>query len=94
MLIKSVHLDDFQKAFKDSGRETQFSPDALSALFDYYNEFEEKIELDVIAICCEWTEYGSKDEALAEYGFDDTYDLTDFTQVIELDEQGILAANF
>lgn len=43
------------------GRKEQFSYSALRALFGWYSELSEQseqgIELDVIAICCEWAEY-------------------------------------
>ena len=51
----------FISAFLAAGRETQFSVAARQALWDYYAELEEElgedIELDVIAICCDWGEY-------------------------------------
>jgi hypothetical protein len=57
---KTVNYYDFVRAFQDSGRGDQFSLTALGALFDYLEEYEEscgeEIELDVIAICCEWNE--------------------------------------
>ena len=43
------------------------------ALFEYYEECEEgsgtAIELDPIAICCDWTEY-TYAEAVSAYGID------------------------
>lgn len=51
----------FHDAFNDMGRGDQFSYEALNELFRYYEETEdstgENMELDVIAICCEWTEH-------------------------------------
>ena len=50
---------DFKKAFQDI-RPNSFSHDGLEALFDWFEQFEddtgEEIELDVIAICCEFNE--------------------------------------
>jgi hypothetical protein len=64
----------FVDAFRLCGRESQFSRAALSALFEYLEEYEnstgEEIELDPIAICCEWAEFSSAREAASEYGFD------------------------
>ena len=49
---------DFLQAFKDYGREEDFSHDALIALYNFYDEvYDTDYELDVIAICCEWCEY-------------------------------------
>jgi hypothetical protein len=57
----------FRQAFKDAGRESQFSLTALDALFDYFEQYEqdsgEQIELDVVAICCEYIEESYKDTA-------------------------------
>ena len=59
-MIQTVTLHDFRSAFKNSGRDTQFSFDAQRLLFDYFEQVEEdtgeQIELDVISICCEYTE--------------------------------------
>lgn len=64
---QTINSYSFRQAFKDAGRESQFSYDALNALFDYFEQYEqdtgESIELDVIAICCEYTEEGFREIA-------------------------------
>lgn len=69
---KTVNLNDFRQEFEDMGRGDQFGSAALGALFDYLERLEEdcgqEMELDVIAICCEWTEYDSED-LIADYGY-------------------------
>ena len=35
-----------------------FTMEALEAILDFYNEIDENIEFDPIAICCDWSEYG------------------------------------
>ena len=56
----TVSRYDFERAFVDADRKENFSYEALDLLFDYFEELEadlgEEIELDVIAICCEYTE--------------------------------------
>lgn len=56
----NVSRYNFKRAFVDAGREDEFSYEALSLLFDYMEQIEdsigEEIELDVIAICCEYSE--------------------------------------
>ena len=68
---QSVSIYDFERAFKRCEREN-FSYDGLKALFEYLEEYEEgtgeEIELDVIALCCDYMEYDS----LKEYN--DAYD--------------------
>lgn len=63
---QTVNFPAFVDAFAKHDRKDQFSHEALRALFDYFTEYEET-ELDVIAICCDWTEYESADEAAREY---------------------------
>ena len=62
----------FKESFKAHGRRNQFSDEALNYLFDYYEELDEscgmETELDVIAICCDWTEYWDE-ELIDEYGY-------------------------
>ena len=69
----TISLYDFRNAFMQAGRKDQFSYDGLEILFKYFEDLEDscdqEIELDVIAICCEYAE----DEArgIAEsYGID------------------------
>lgn len=80
----SVTTTQFIDEFKNYNRGNQFSYEALCALFDYYEEFDENYELDVIAICCEWTEYESLEDACDAYSVE--YD--DFEANVEdiLDE--------
>lgn len=96
-MIKTIDVYDFRQAFKNMGRETQFSNDALSALFDYLeqleNDIDEKIELDVIALCCDYSESSIKD-ALENYGLESLDDLRNNTTVIEVDDDTIIYQNY
>lgn len=52
-------------------RPNQFSHAALSALFEYYEELDEGMEFDPVAICCDWSEVERGSEAhlaAEEYG--------------------------
>ena len=82
-MYKTITTTDFVQAFRDVGRQDQFSYDALKALFEYYDE--ENIELDVIAICCEWSEY-SEDELQEQFGYLGDFDTID-ELLDELDSQ-------
>ena len=70
---QSVNFYQFADAFTNSDRANQFSRDALSAIFDwienYENDTEEETELDIIAICCDWSEE-SPEEIAENYGLD------------------------
>jgi hypothetical protein len=56
----TVSRYDFERAFVDADRKENFSYEGLGLLFDYLEELEEEtdqeIELDVIALCCEYSE--------------------------------------
>ena len=53
---QTVNLSDFRDAFRAHDRQDQFSYEALELIFDYYEEMDEDMELDVIAICCDLSE--------------------------------------
>ena len=46
----------FQNEFQAHGRGDQFSYEALGLLFDYLEEVAPEYELDVVALCCEYSE--------------------------------------
>ena len=99
-IYKSIDIYDFRRAFTDYDRADQFSYDGLGALFDWLSEMAndctEPYELDVIALCCEFTEYSDLAEIQAKHGLaeiDSIEDLYDHTIVIEFDG-GIIIQDF
>jgi hypothetical protein len=56
----TVTLYAFRTAFVAANRESNFSYEGLEVLFDYLQDYEdstgEEIELDVIGLCCEYSE--------------------------------------
>jgi len=56
----TVSRYDFERAFADADRKENFSYEGLSVLFDYLEDYEEQtgeeLELDVIALCCDYSE--------------------------------------
>ena len=72
----------FADAFRRMGREDQFSREALEALFEYIENYEEdtgiRVELDVIGLCCEFTEYSTAVEAASDYGFTSELEAEDY----------------
>jgi len=68
IITRSAFIDAFRLC-----RPSNFSTGALDVLFDYLEELEEgcgePIELDVIALCCDYTENSPEDIA-AEYDVD------------------------
>ena len=75
-IYQNVTESMFHDAFVRMGREAQFSHEGRAALYGYLAELAddtgEPIELDVIALCCEFTEYESIEEYNAEYETDFT----------------------
>ena len=67
---KNITINDFGKAF-DLVRPNNFTSWGQDALYNYLVEIEEEtdqeIELDVIALCCDFTEYGSFHEFNQNY---------------------------
>jgi len=65
---------DFERAFADMGRGDSFTYAGKQALYDWLIEYEEgtgeEQELDVIALCCDFSEHDSALEAAKEYGFE------------------------
>ena len=72
---KTINFYDFEQAFAAAGRAEQFSREALKAIFEMMLSIEddcgEELELDVIAICCDWSE-DSVEEIAENYGIDIT----------------------
>lgn len=118
---KTISRGQFIDAFRgwDTYKDN-FSYEGLQALYEYFEELEEntgeEIELDVVAICCDFSEYESATEAVKEYGkLDDILIdwenkeeaedkelvevrslewLEDHTQVIKLDNGGVIIQQF
>ena len=67
---QTVNEYQFERAFNEC-RPNDFSYKGLKALFDYLEQYEEEtgqeLELDVIAICCDFTEYEDLKEFQGEY---------------------------
>ena len=85
-MLKTVTFYDFTEAFKYM-RPDNFSKRGLAVLFDYIRELEEDLEitmqLDVIALCCEYAEDNIQD-VLDNYNLKDVEELSDHTTVLEV----------
>jgi len=53
---QTISQSDFHEAFIRMDRKENFSWEARELLFDYFEEVDENMELDVIEICCEYYE--------------------------------------
>jgi hypothetical protein len=50
------HASEFRDAFRQADRQDQFSYEALNMLYEYFEDVDPDMELDVIAICCDYCE--------------------------------------
>ena len=97
-IYKTIDIYDFRAAFTDYDRNNEFSYEGLGALFDWLSEMSndctEPYELDVIALCCEFTEYSDLAEIKQAYNNINTIDdLHDRTIAIEFDG-GVIIQDF
>jgi len=93
---QSIDMYQFERAFKNMDRGEQFSYEGLQALYLYLEEYEEDVELDVIALCCEYAEYDSLKEFQADYGneYDDIDEIENHTQVIPVGSESFIIQQF
>jgi hypothetical protein len=102
---QTVDRYTFSNEFSRMGRSENFTYEAREALFDYLEDYEEQtgeeLELDVIALCCEYQQDTWQDIAVnysidIDTGMEDVINyLRDNTEVVDSFEDGtILYATF
>ena len=103
MLVKKVYFNDFLEEFKKFERDEQFSYEGKRALFDYLNDLSEDIgepiELDIIGICSDFTEYSDLKEFNDDYGYtinevNSINEVEYYTTVIRIDEESFIIQDF
>lgn len=71
-MYKTINEYEFINEFENMNRADNFSRSGLSTLWEMMEEYEEQtgidMELDVIAICCQFSEY-TIDELATDYDF-------------------------
>ena len=100
-MIQTINFWNFQEAFIKADRASQFTYKGKRALFDFLEEYEEdteeQVELDIIALCCDYVEY----EDIEEFWLD--YDKEDFphkeaiewhTLFIPIDDDAFIIQSF
>lgn len=89
-MIQNINFSHFCDAFSDTYK-NNFSYQGKLALFDYLENYEEEtgtpIELDIVALCCEYSEFDSFKDYQEQYGdkVADIEALSDYTQVIPIE---------
>lgn len=71
----------FEQAFKAYNRQDNFSYEGLRVLFDYLDSMGDNVELDVIGLCCEYSE-DTLDDIISDYSID-----VDLSAVDEEDQE-------
>ena len=93
-MIQTIDFNMFKEGFNKMNRQDQFSYKGLEALFNYLEELEEgtgeKIELDVIELCCAFSEYETIDDILNDYGYETIEEVYDRTVIIECNNSYIV----
>ena len=97
-IIQTVNESLFLHAFELAGRYDQMGGRAgLVAMFEHLDSLSDdmgkNIELDPVAICCDYCTYTDRAEAASDYGVEDPEDLDERTTVIEY-EGGIIVQAF
>ena len=99
-MIRTINEYDFIDAFKKMGRTDNFSNSGLIALYEYLEmlgeDLGQPIELDVIALCCEYAEYDNLEEFQADYGedYETIGDIESDTTVIMIDDDSFIIQQF
>tara|TARA_R100001443_G_scaffold116675_2_gene137982 strand:- start:41 stop:361 length:321 start_codon:yes stop_codon:yes gene_type:complete len=97
-MIRTINQYDFIDAFKGM-RKDNFSYDGLIALYEALemlsDDLGQPIELDVIALCCEYAEYDNLEEFQADYGdeYETIKDIQNETSVIMIDDYEVKELN-
>ena len=88
MIKQNVNFSMFCDSFSDTYKDN-FTYKGKRALFDYLEQLSEDsgkdVELDIIALCCEYSEYENLEELKGKYSDIETMeDLENHTQVIRI----------
>lgn len=97
-MIKTITEWDFINSFDEMNRSENFSVAGRKALFEMLEETSPDMELDPIAICCDFSEYKDLEELKNDYSYDedleDDDDILDYyreqTMVLELANGGLV----
>lgn len=85
-MIMTLTVCKFRDLF-NRVRPQQFTYEALGELFEYYEELDEGMEFDPVAICCEWSEVEQGSEEHRDAVEADAY-------ILELDNGNALVQEY
>ena len=96
----TVNLNDFRRAFVEYGRAENFTYEGLAALFEWIEEYEdatgEEMEFDIVALCCDFTEYADLEEFQRTYNkeYESIEDIECDTIIIPVGDESFIIQNF
>ena len=98
-MIQTINEYQFADAFNKI-RPDNFTYRGLIALYNYFEQYEEdtgeQIELDVIALCCEYNEYEDLAEFQEDYSedYESIEEIEQATTVIMIDDDAFIIQAF
>jgi hypothetical protein len=99
-IVQTVYFENFIDEFNRADR-NHFSYEGFRALYDYLEQLSEDmgepVELDVIDLCCTYSEYVNLEAVMEDYDcIKSIDDLEDHTIVIRVDNDsnGLIILNF
>jgi hypothetical protein len=94
----TVSQYDFIRAFDDMDRSDNFTIEGRKALFEWIEQMDEDCDhettLDVIALCCEFTEYKDLTEFRSDYPQAARDEISDLTALIPINDKSFIIQNF
>jgi len=102
IMYQTITITDFINAFDRADRSANFSTAGLVAIFDFLEDVNPDMELDVIGICCDFSEYKDLEELKQDYGYDEDLEeddeildyFRDQTIVLELANGGLVIQSY
>lgn len=74
MLVTTINnAYQLEQLFKECGRENHFSYEGFNALYDYLDKYSDEVgedfKVNVIAICCDFTEYSDWEKLYNDHSY-------------------------
>lgn len=96
---QTINFYQFCRGFETMDRNENFSYQGKKALFEYLEQYEEdcgeELEFDVIALCCDYTEYDNLEAFNKEHDPAESVDeISERTQVIMIDDESFIIQNY
>lgn len=86
MIYEQLTAEQFVQALTQD-EYANWSYQGALALYDYFEELGEDIELDRVAIRCDYHEYETRQELLDDYNAHTWEEIQDNTEVIEVEQR-------